>query len=432
MLKKFIIFSLFVTTYNGLQAQDNVYPAAPQKGTLVIKNGTIHTAAGNVIDNGTIIIKNGKIADVGVAVSEEAGATVIDAKGKNVYPGLILPNTDLGIAEIGSGVRGSNDYFELGEYNPSVRSVVAYNTDSKIINTLRANGILLACVVPQGRLITGVSSVVQLDAWTWQDAIYKADNGLHINMPMLMRSPRRSPRGSDAADPVKAGIQTIEEVESFFLQAQAYFKQPKKEERNLKFEALRPLFEKKQKLFVHADIARQILVAVDFSKKFNIDVVLVGGSDSYLFADLLKQNNIAVILNSLHSLPTMQDDDIDQPFKTPAMLQKAGVLFAINDNSDNARYRNLDFNAGTAAGFGLTREQALAAITINPAKILGIDQQTGSIEKGKDANIIICEGDVLDMRTSVVTDAFIQGRKINLDNKQNQLYERYRHRYSIN
>jgi len=432
MLKKFIILALIIAAGNGLQAQDNVYPAGPQKGTIIIKNGNIYTANGNVINNGVIVIKDGKIAEVGSAVHEEAGATLIDAKGKNVYPGLILPNTDLGISEIGSGVRGSNDYFELGEYNPSVRSVVAYNSDSKIINTLRANGILLACVVPQGRLVTGTSSIVQLDAWTWQDAIYKADNGLHINIPLLMRSPRRSSRGADASDPVKTGIQTVEEIESFFLQAQAYLKQAKKEDHNLKFEALRPLFEKKQKLFVHADIARQILVAVDFAKKFNIDVVLVGGSDSYLFADLLKQNNIAVILNSMHSLPTMQDDDIDQPYKTPGILQKAGVLFAINDNSDNARYRNLDFNAGTAAGFGLTREQALAAITINPARILGIDQQTGSIEKGKDANIIICEGDVLDMRTSIVTDAFIQGRKINLDNKQQQLYERYKHRYSIN
>ncbi|MCH5598752.1 amidohydrolase family protein [Niabella ginsengisoli] len=191
------------------------------------------------------------------------------------------------------------------------------------------------------------------------------------------------------------------------------------------------MFEKKQKLFIHADVSKQILVAVDFAKKFDIDIVLVGGSDSYLVADLLKQNNIPVILNALHSLPTMQDDDVDQPFKTPAILQKAGVLFAINDNSDNAKYRNLDFNAGTAVAYGLTKEQALAAITINPAKILGIDQQTGSIETGKDANIIICDGDVLDMRSSVVTDAFIQGRKVNLDNKQNQLYERYKHRYGI-
>lgn len=432
MLKKFIPLAFLMAVHNSAPAQDNVYPAGPQKGTLIIKNGNIHTAAGNVINLGSIVIRDGKITEVGTAVTETAGAAIIDAKGKNIYPGLILPNTDLGISEIGSGVRGSNDYFELGEYNPSVRSVVAYNTDSKIINTLRANGILLACVAPQGRLITGTSSVVQLDAWTWQDAIYKADNGLHINMPMLMRSPRRSSRNADAGDPVKAGIQTVEEVALFLSQAQAYLRQPEKDNHNLKFEALRPLFEKKQKLFVHADIARQILVAVDFAKKFDIDVVLVGGSESYLFADLLKQNNISVILNALHSLPTMQDDDIDQPFKTPAVLQKAGVLFAINDNSDNARYRNLDFNAGTAVAFGLTREQALAAITINPARILGIDQQTGSIEKGKDANIIICEGDILDMRTSIVTDAFIQGRKLNLDNKQHQLYERYRHRYGIN
>ncbi len=325
MLKKFIIVSLFVTIYSGLQAQDNVYPAGPQKGTLVIKNGTVYTATGNVIHNGAVVIKDGKITEVGTTVSEEAGATIIDAKGKNVSRSYFTEYRP-GAQRNWKWCQGSNDYFELGEYNPSVRSIVAYNTDSKIINTLRANGILLACVVPQGRLITGSSSVVQLDAWTWQDAIYKADNGLHINMPMLMRSPRRSFRTSDASDPVKAGIQTIEEVESFFLQAQAYFKQPKKRRAELEIRSVEAFIRQKQKLFVHADIARQILVAVDFSKKFNIDVVLVGGSDSYLFADLLRQNNIAVILNSLHSLPTMQDDDIDQPFKTPAILQKQGAV----------------------------------------------------------------------------------------------------------
>lgn len=433
MLKKIFSYILCMSLGASLAAQDNVYPAKKQERTIVIKNGTVYTVTGSIIPNGTVVIKDGKIASVGANAADETGAMVIDATGKNIYPGLILANTDLGIAEIGSGVRGSNDYFELGEYNPSVRSVVAYNTDSKIINTLRANGILLACVAPQGRLITGTSSVVQLDAWTWQEAIYKNDNGLHLNMPMLMRSPRRSSRMNEpATDPVKAGMNTVEDVMQFFRQAQAYLKQPRKEDVNLKFEALRSLFEKKQKLFVHADIVRQMLVAVDFAKKFDIEVVIVGGTDSYLIAGILKQNNISVILNTIHNLPVLQDDDIDQPFKTPAVLQKAGVLFAINDNSDNARYRNLDFNAGTAAAYGLTKDQALAAITINPAKILGIDQQTGSIEAGKDANIIICEGDVLDMRSSIVTEAFIQGRKIDLVNKQTQLYDRYRHRYGLN
>ena len=174
-----------------------------------------------------------------------------------------------------------------------------------------------------------------------------------------------------------------------------------------------------------------MLVAIDFAKQFGFDVVLVGASESYQIAPLLKENNIAVILEQMHELPTSVDDDIDQPFKTPYALQKAGVLFAINDAFEEARYRNLSFNAGTAASYGLTKEEALAAITLNAAKILGVADKTGSIEVGKDANIVISEGDILDMKSSVVTAAFIQGRQVSLDNKQKQLYERYKGKYGV-
>jgi len=182
---------------------------------------------------------------------------------------------------------------------------------------------------------------------------------------------------------------------------------------------------------VHADQVKQMLIAIDFAKEFGFDVVIVGGSESFQIADLLKANNIAVILGEEHSLPATEDDDVDQPYKTPAALQKAGVLFALNDESSNTRYRNLSYNAGTAATYGLTKEQALQAITLNAAKILGIDARTGSLEAGKDANIIISEGDILDMKSSNVTDAFIQGRKVSLDNKQKQLYERYMYKYGL-
>ena len=174
-----------------------------------------------------------------------------------------------------------------------------------------------------------------------------------------------------------------------------------------------------------------MLLAVDFAKEFGFDVVLVGAVDSWQIADLLKQNNIAVILNQLHNLPTMIDDDIDQPFKTPAMLQKAGVLFTINDDDENTRSRNLPFNAGTASAYGLSREEALTAITLNAATILGIAEKTGSIETGKDANIVVSEGDILDMRTNIIDNAFIQGRQIDLRNKQTQLAEKYETKYGI-
>ncbi|HVU53415.1 MAG TPA: amidohydrolase family protein [Puia sp.] len=435
-LKYSFIAVLALLMASALRAQDDVYPAAAYKGKLYITGGTIHIGNGQVIEGGTIAVDNGKIVQVGQNISVPSGndVKVIDAKGRQVYPGLILPVTDLGLKEIANGVRGSNDYEELGDLNPSIRSIVAYNTDSKIINTLKANGILLASVTPQGGTISGSSSVVQLDAWNYEDAAYKLDGAIHVNMPSFIVRPRRFGRRAvvePPTDPTREALNKIEEIKGFFREAKAYLQMPSHKETNLKFEAVRGLFSKQQKLFVHGDQVKQMLVAVDFAKEFGFDVVIVGGSESWLIAPLLKANNIAVILNQEHVLPTTEDDDVDQPYKTPAALQKAGILFALNDDHDESRYRNLSFNAGTAAAYGLTKEQALQAITLNTAKILGIDDRTGSLEAGKDANIVISGGDILDMRTSLIEHCFIQGREVSLDNKQTQLYHRYMYKYGL-
>jgi imidazolonepropionase-like amidohydrolase len=423
----------------SVKAQETVYPTPPQKGTTVITNATVHVGNGQVLEKASIVITNGKIAAVGSNVSVPAGATTVNAEGKHVYPGLILPVSNLGLVEVNS-VRATSDAQEIGELNPSIRSIVAYNTDSKVINTLRSQGILLANIAPQGGLVSGSSSVVQLDAWNWEDAAYKTDAGIHFNMPSLMPAPRgfrggggRPGAGGDQApvDPVKQGLEQVDRIKSFFAEAKAYNSVKDREETNLKFEAVKGLFDKSQKLYVHANTVKQMLVALDFVKEFGFDVVIVGGSDSWQIADLLKQNNVSVILNQPHNLPTLPDDDVDQPYKTPALLQKAGVLFAINDEDGQTRGRNLAYNAGTAATYGLTREEALQAITLNAAKVLGVADRTGSIEVGKDANIVISSGDLLDMRTSNVTDAFIQGRKIDLTDKQKLLNERYKNKYGI-
>jgi len=430
-MKKYLIIATVFLICSTLHAQDDVYPAKEYKGLLFIKNGTIHVGNGQVIENGTIKINNGKIEQVGQNLPIPADdVKVIDVKGEEIYPGLILPVTDLGLKEVAGSVRGTNDFQEIGDINPSIRSIVAYNTDSKIINTLKANGILLACITPQGGTISGSSSVVQLDAWNWEDAAYKIDNGVHVTLPGFIRPPDGSSPATPV-DPTKESLNKIEQLKSFFRQAKAYLKEPLHKQTNLKFEALKGLFDKKQKLFVHGDQVRQMLIAIDFVKEFGFDVVMVGASESFLIADLLKQNNIAVILQEEHELPAMEDDDVDQPYKTAAQLQQAGVLFALNDSHEESRYRNLMFNAGTAAAYGLTKEQALQAITLNSAKILGIDDRTGSIEVGKDANIIVSKGDILDMRSSIVTHAFIQGREVSLENKQKQLYERYLYKYGM-
>ncbi|HQR01895.1 MAG TPA: amidohydrolase family protein [Ferruginibacter sp.] len=434
-MKKIFLIITSVAVIHCAFAQETISPAPAQKEAIALTNATIHVGNGQVIQNGTVVFKNGKITEVGANAST-AGAKVIDCKGKHIYPGLILSATQIGLVEVPS-VRATADGSEIGEMNPSIRSLVAYNTDSKVINTLRYNGILLGNIVPDGGLISGSSSVVQFDAWNWEDAAYRSDGAIHFRMPSLLQ--RRGGRGGfgnfgggqQNVDPVKRGLEQIENVKVFFREAKAYMAEANHASVNLKFEAVRGLFEKKQKLFIHCNIVKEMLLAIDFAREFGFDVVLVGAADSWQIADLLRQNNIAVVLNQLHNLPVMIDDDIDQPFKTPSMLQKAGVLFSITDDDENTRSRNLAFNAGTAAAYGLTKEEALSAVTLNAARILGIADRTGSIEAGKDANIVVSEGDLLDMRTNIIDHAYIQGRDVDLHNKQTQLAEKYENKYGI-
>lgn len=436
------IFLLMILLAGSIAAysQPDIYPAPENKGVILIRDANIHVGNGTVINNGSILIRNSKIEKVGNNIEVPSGAVVYDVKGKQVYPGLISPITNLGIKDVNGMVPGTNDYSELGDYEPSIRSIVAYNTDNHVINVLRTNGILLANVVPQSegggnQMISGTSSVVQLDAWNWEDAAYKMDGQMHVNMPSLVQ--RRSRfffffAGARApGDPEKEGLEKIAGLKQFFRDAKSYLAEKNHDEINLRFEATKGLFNKSQKLFMHCDGVKEMLLAMDFAKEFGFNIVIVGGADSWKIAPLLKANNIPVILNQMHSLPESEDDDVDQPFKTPSLLQNAGVLYAISDVDGTTRGRNLMYNAGTAAAYGLTKEQALEAITLNAAKILGIDDRTGTIEAGKDANIIVSDGDILNMEESIVDLAFIQGRKINLDNKQWQLSDRYQHKYGI-
>jgi imidazolonepropionase-like amidohydrolase len=435
-ISKFLISAFMLCVFGALPAmsQDDVYPAKPYKGLLFIRNGTIHVGNGQVIENGTVEVRDGKIVRVGKDIPIPADdVKVFDAKGKHVYPGLILSMSNLGLVEVPS-VRATSDAREIGEINPSIRAIVAYNTDSKFINTVRGNGVLLANIVPEGGLVSGASSVVQLDAWNWEDAAYRMDGGIHFRMPTLYNRP--NPFAAflgiqPQADAVKRGLEQIEEVKAYFREAKAYAAAKDHGETNLKMEAMKDLFTRRKKLFIHCDIAREMLVAVDFVREFNLDVVIVGGSESWQIADLLKQHGIPVILDQMHSLPTMADDDVDQPYKTAAMLRKAGVLFAINDADGQHRGKNLPFNAGTAAAYGLGKEEALQAITLDAARILGVAERTGSLEAGKDANIIVSDGDILDMRSNNVTLAFIQGRQLDLTDKHKQLYQRYKQKYEL-
>jgi hypothetical protein len=313
MKRLFYTISSLVLLCASAQAQESVYPAKEYKGKLYITNGTVHVGNGTVMENATVEVNNGKIVKVGTGIAVPADdVKVFDAKGKHVYPGLILPNSDLGLTEIGSGVRASNDVSEIGDFNTNVRSITAYNADSRVINILKGNGILLTSVAPEGGIISGSSSVVQLDAWNWEDAAYKMDAGIHLTMPsFIQRFGRRGGGfpggfpgfGGAPVDPAKQALDRVEAIKNFFREAKAYLQESSHANTNLKLEATKGLFDKKQKLFVHGDQVKQMLIAVDFVKEFGFEVVIVGGSESYHIADLLKANNIAVILGESHALP---------------------------------------------------------------------------------------------------------------------------------
>lgn len=405
-------------------------PAPAQKEAILIIGATAHLGNGQVIENSAIGFENGKLTLVADATTIRIDRTkygkIYDAAGKHVYPGFIAPNTRLGLVEI-DAARPTQDFSETGALNPNVRSIIAYNTDSEVTPTVRSNGVLLAQVSPTGGTVSGTSSIVQLDAWNWEDASYRADDGIHLNWPAL-----RSWSGWQTGSPeMKKNEQYDKDVlalRQFFDEARAYAQAPVVATKNPRFEAMRGLWDKKQNLFVHTDNAKTIQEAVLFAESYGLRTVLVGASDAWLVADFLKAREVPVILGRTQRLPSREDEDVDQPFKTPALLHEKGVLFAFS--MDGAwQQRNLAFQAGQAAGYGLPKEAALSALTLHTAKILQIDKTCGSLETGKDATLFISEGDALDMRTCKVTAAFIQGREINLDNKQKRLQRRFEEKY---
>lgn len=422
MKKLYIIFaSVLFVAQTFAQA-----PSKKQDTKVVIKNATVHVGNGNVLQNATVVFDKGIITEVSSSAVNESGARVIDAKGKHVYPGLIVADSRLGLEEI-EAVRSTLDYSEVGEINPNIRSVISYNTDSKIIPTVRSNGVLLALSVPEGGIMPGTSSVMKMDGWNWEDAAYKMDAVTQLNWPSM--SIRKAWWAPPAEEQRKQSSENMAMIKKFFDEAKAYIEQPTAST-NLKFEAMKPVFNGTKKLFINAHSAKEITSSVLFAKSYNINPVILGGSEAYMVADFLKENNIAVVAGNPHSLPNNEDDDVDMPYKNAKVLHDKGILYCLSIGG-SWQQRNLAFVAGTTAAYGLTKEEALQSITLNTAKILGIDKTTGSIEVGKDANILISEGDLLDMKSSIVSSAFIQGASIDLNNKQKELYKLYMEKYQL-
>ncbi|MDY8137715.1 amidohydrolase family protein [Aquimarina sp. 2201CG5-10] len=406
-------------------------PAKAQAEAITITGATAHIGNGEVIENSIITFENGKITAIGTVGSSSSKGTVIDASGKHVYPGFIAPNSTLGLVEIGA-VRATDDDSEIGAYNPHIRSIIAYNAESKIVESMRPNGVLTAQITPRGGRISGTSSIVQLDAWNWEDATIKIDEGIHINWPRPFTRGRWWLGEDPGFKPNKNYTKQVTELEDFINSSKASIQSGVAAE-NLPHLAMKGIFEGSQTLYVHVGTEKAILDVITFGKENNIKkIVIVGGDEAYKVASQLKQHNIGVLLKRTHTTPNYEDDDYDQPYKNAKLLVDAGVLVALQNSGqmERANARNLPFQAGTVAAHGLDKEKAVQLITGNSAKILGIDNQTGTLEIGKDATLFISIGDALDMRTNQLEKAFIQGRDISLESHQTKLWKRYSNKYT--
>lgn len=431
-MKKIIVYILPLVLLLHVSKAQTPRPADPQSEPIALLHATAHIGNGQVIANSYILFEKGKIVGIGDATNSRpdlTGYRLIDAAGKHVYPGLIMPSSRLGLEDI-SAVRPTVDFNEVGEITPHVRSQIAFNTDSDLLPTFRFNGILLAQVAPQGGLVTGTSSVMMLDGWNWEDATYVQDDAIHVSWPSRTISPRWW-MGETERKENPTYQKQCDAIGQLFIDAAAYHAGTSKVDINLVLEAVAGVLDGTQKVFVEVNNAREIMDAINRFKSVGVtNLVIVGGSDAYYVKDLLRQNNIPVILDNLHRLPSREDEAVDEPFRLPYLLTKEGILVGLRHEGMLARGRNLPFYAGTAAAYGLEKEEALKLITSNTAKILGIDRVTGTLETGKDANLLLTEGDLLDMKESIIISAFIQGREVIIEGKQQILYERFKDKYS--
>ncbi len=399
---------------------------------VLLRGGVLHLGTGEVLEGGSIGLADGKITLVAKAGDslDTSGYRVIELQGAHVYPGFILPNSNVGLEEV-SAVRASVDSQETGDLNPNVRSLIAYNTDSELIPTLRFCGITQAQIVPQGGLVSGTSSVVALEGWNWEDAAYAPGDGVHVNWPDHFRNDFDFQTFTRTRKQDEDYDSKVQQLEKLFRDALNYGKEdPKTRHTNLKLEALQGVFSGATAVYLHADVATTIAAGVLGLEALGVKrIVLVGGQDVLDVTAFLVDHKVPVILDPIHRVPRSSAVDVNLPYKVPALLKAAGVDFCLGYPGIQS-CRNLPFLAGTAAAWGLSKEEALATITANTARILGIADRTGTLAVGKDANVVVSQGDALDMRTNQISHVYIRGKEVPLEGMQQRYFERYKAKYS--
>lgn len=411
-------------------------PGPRQVRPVAVVGGTVHTVSGPVIEGGVVVFDAGRITAVGRAgeVAVPAGAEVIDASGKHVYPGLIDAYTDLGLTEIES-IRATRDAQETGSVNPNVRVEVAVNPDSEQIPVARANGVLLTITSPRGGLVSGQSACLRMDGWTWEEMLVRGGVGMNMNWPNVNRPGGRTASAAASAgatgsgpettaDPLRAVRQLIADARAYLAARQADPDFPP----DLRLEAMRGVVQGRVPMVVNADGAETIASAVAFAVGEKLRLVIVGGYEAERVAPLLREHGVAVVINGVHRNPNRRIEPYDGPFTLAARLRDAGVTFAITGNRAAAFSRNLPYHAATAAAFGLTRAEALRAITLSPAEIFGVADVVGSLDVGKEATLFVADGDILDTE-SLVTHAWTQGRSVDLTSRHTRLWQKYQEKY---
>jgi hypothetical protein len=415
-----------------------VFPSIGQQSkSCLILNGYLHIGNGEVIESALVGVRDGKIALVrnvlAYTFEKSEWDTIINVNGQHIYPGFIAPNSTLGLTEI-DAIRATRDFNEVGQYNPHIRSQIAFNVESKVISTVRTNGVLMSQATPRGGDISGTSSILALDGWNWEDATILQNDGIHVNWPASVDGGGwwAEPSGKKRNENYDQQKQSLYQ---FFELSKTYTNIRKSEQNDQRLDAMVDCFNSSKRVYFHADELQQLLDIVDFSNHFKLPFsVIVGGYDSHLLADKLKDSKIPVMLVRTHSLPENEEDAVDLPYRLPFLLQKAGVSFCLQNSGDmeTMNARNLPFQAGTAMAYGLTEEEAIRSISLSVCEIVGIDKNYGSIEEGKSATLFVSNGNALDMRTNQVSFALIRGKFMSTDNFQKDLYEKYSKKYQKN
>ena len=429
-----IIFAIFLFS---LGISNDQIPGEDQKRPIILKGGILHTVSTDIFEGYDILFSKGKIVRIEKNIMASPETDVYDVFGKHIIPGYIAPITRIGLVEIGL-VKQTRDFAERGSFNPNVKANVSYNPDSDLIPITRSNGVLVVNSVPAGGRISGQSSVMMLDGWTWEQATLKHPSGLHIHWPSMRIKYAANVKKSEKQQ--KEEIQkSIRDLDHMVRDVRAYFQRIKQRSRiagerqksDLRLESMIPFVVEKKKIFIHADEARQIKSAVEWAKKNDLKIIIVGGSDSWRLTDLLVKNNIPVVIDQVEKITTRRFEPIHLPYKLPFLLKQAGVQFCLNTiigYPHDGNIRNLPNEAMRAAAYGLNKSEALRSITLSTAEILGVDDMIGSLDIGKDATFFISETPPMEMNPKILM-AFIQGKEVDLNNHQKMLYKKYQEKY---